>query len=170
MITNNQNLTPLNPTVTAYRYPVSLALSLAAATTFTPLTYITNQMRNTYGYANTSKIVMLEILVKSITYEAPIASALNVQTFLSIANTGVVRRFGLSTDSMVCPIQRTLTATTVYGYNIEPATAAFSVVTLANYITTNFTLTLNNAVTRAAIISADIVTLNLEFIEHVSVY
>lgn len=171
MITQTANYAPINPSVRKYTYTIPIVTSSATPITFTPSTYITAPMRAFYGYTSTSKISALEVRIVNAEYECPAASAMNVQNVICLThNTSNFTRMVAGIYNSVAPLNRVVGTVTTVGYLQSPVTTVYITLIPANYASSAFTLSINNASTGTAQSTADIVAFTFELIEYVSVY
>jgi hypothetical protein len=171
MITQTANYAPINPSIQKYTYTMPFVTSLATPINFTPSTWITSAMRAFYGYSSSSKITALELRIVNAEFECPVASAMNTQNIICLThNTSNFTRMIAGIFNSVAPLTRVVGSVTSVGYLQSPVSTVYITLIPANYASSSFTLSINNASTGTAQSTSDIVAFTVEFIEYVSVY
>lgn len=162
------NYTPVNNTVTPYRYNISLPWVANTPPTFTMSTYVTNTKRAIYGYTDTSKITAIELVINSCTSQFAVASLLNAPCVLSLSIPATFTRYTApSSYGGLVMLTRIADATTVCAFLPVPISVLLYTNTVTN-ITGNLQLTLINPATGASLSSPDYVWMNIDVIEYVS--
>ncbi len=168
---SNLDFAILNPSVTKYTYSIAFQTIASSPVAFTPTSYVTDTMRSSYGYSSTSKIVAIELKLLNVNFECPIASGLNIQSMVTLTHNATnFRRLGSGPYNMVAPMNRNIGSVTTVGSLISPVASFFVTLVPASYGSSNFTYTICNSNTGAAISTADYVMYNIELIEYVSQY